>query len=131
MMGKKVLFINNNRSLLLISGLLSKMGYEVNLVDSVAIGLSKLDKEVYDLIIIQENPNTESWRICEQIRWVSSTPLVVISLNASPDTCAKAINAGADFFLRKPFGPLEFLARINSLLQYNTPRQPFSLISQY
>ncbi len=128
-MGKKVLFINNIRSLLLISGLLSKMGYEVDLVHSVDTGLFQLVNEAYDIVVVLESPGVESWTICERIRSLASIPLIVISLNASTDTCIKAINTGADYFLRKPFGPLEFLARINSLLQRNSPRQPVSLIS--
>lgn len=128
-MGKKVLFINNIRSLLLISGLLSEMGYEVDLVHDVDTGLFKLVNQTYDIVVVQESPGVESWTICERIRSLASIPLIVISLNASTDTCIKAINTGADYFLRKPFGPLEFLARINSLLQRNSPRQPVSLIS--
>lgn len=128
-MGKKVLFINNIRSLLLISGLLSKTGYEVDLVHSVDTGLFKLVNEVYDIVVVQESPGVASWTICERIRSFSRIPLIVISLNASTDACVRAINAGADYFLRKPFGPMEFLARINSLLQRNVPRQPAPLIS--
>ena len=128
-MGKKVLFVNNIRSLLLISGLLSKMGYEVDLVHSADAGLFRLASQAYDIVVVLESPGVASWTICERIRSLASIPLIVISLNASTDTCVKAINAGADYFLRKPFGPLEFLARINSLLQRNSLRQPVSLIS--
>ena len=39
------------------------------------------------------------------------------------------VDSGADYCLRKPFGPLELLARINSLLQRTQPRQPVSTIS--
>jgi DNA-binding response OmpR family regulator len=128
-MANKVLFINNIRSLLLISGLLSKMGYEVDLVHSVDTGLFQLVNEAYDIVVVLESPGVESWTICERIRSLASIPLIVISLNASTDTCVKAINAGADYFMRKPFGPLEFLARINSLLQRNSSRQPVPVSS--
>jgi DNA-binding response OmpR family regulator len=128
-MSKKVLFINNIRSLLLISGLLSKIGYEVDLVHDVDTGLFNLVNQAYDIVIVLESPYIESWTICERIRSLASIPLIVISLNASTETCVKAINAGADYFMRKPFGPLEFLARINSLLQRNASRQPVPVSS--
>jgi DNA-binding response OmpR family regulator len=121
-MAKKVLFINNTRSLLLISGLLCRMGFEVDIVHSEDDGLFRLATGAYDAIIVQESPAMPSWTSCESIRELTRTPLIVISLNASTETCVRAINAGADYFLRKPFGPLEFLARINSLLQRNTAR---------
>jgi DNA-binding response OmpR family regulator len=128
-MDTKVLFIHNIRSLLLISGFLSKMGYEVDLVDNIDTGLFKLVNKTYDMVIVQESPTVESWTICERIRSLTSIPLIVISLNASTETCVKAINAGADYFMRKPFGPLEFLARMNCLLQRSSARQPVSLLS--
>jgi two-component system response regulator VanR len=128
-MGKKVLIVNNIRSLLLISGLLSRMGYEVDMVHSLDDGLAKLEEQTYDIIVVLESPAVASWTICERIRNLTGTPLIVISLNASTETCVKAINSGADYFLRKPFGPLEFLARINSLRQRTSARQSISIIS--
>jgi DNA-binding response OmpR family regulator len=128
-MGKKVLFINNVRSLLLIPGLLSRMGYEVDLAQSAEEGLLQLENQAYDIVVALENPNVESWTICERIRALTGIPIIVISLNASTETCVKAINAGADYFLRKSFGPRELLARINSLLQRKSPRRSVSAIS--
>jgi DNA-binding response OmpR family regulator len=127
-MGKKVLFINDVRSLLLISGLLSRMGYDVDLADSVDDGLSQLEKQDYNIIVVLESPSVESWTICERIRALTSTPLIVISLNASTEASVKAINAGADYFLRKSFGPQELLARMNSLLQRDAIRRSGLLI---
>jgi DNA-binding response OmpR family regulator len=123
-MNKKVLFINNVRSLLLISGLLSRMGYDVDLTDSVDDGLLRLEDQTYDIIITLISPNAESWTISERIRRLTGAPLLIISLNASAESSVKAINAGADYFLRKSFGPLELLARMNSLLQRQTTRRP-------
>ena len=128
-MGKKVLFINNIRSLLLISGLLSEVGYEVDLAHGADSGLSKLESQPYDIVIVLESPAVESWPICEMIRNLTSAPLIVISLNASTETSVKAIHSGADYFLRKPFGPLELLARISSLRQRTSSRHPVSIYS--
>jgi DNA-binding response OmpR family regulator len=128
-MCKKVLFINNVRSLLLISGLLSRMGYDIDVVHSVDAGLLALRNQDYDITVLLESPGIESWTICERIRFLTGIPLIVISLNASTDTCIRAINAGADYFLRKSFGPREFLARVNSLLQRTSPRQPVAAVS--
>lgn len=97
--------------------LLTRQGYDVDTAHDADVGLQRLNARVYDVIIVEANPEAESWRLCEEIRHLSGLPMVVISKNASADTCARAINAGADYFLRKPFGPLEFIARVQSLLQ--------------
>ncbi len=123
-MVKKVLFINNVRSFLAISGLLTRMGYEVDMVHDIDAGVSCLEKQAYDIVVLMEVPTVESWPGCERIRTLTGVPLIVISLNASSEICVRAINAGADCFLRKSFGPLEFLARVSSLLQRNAARQP-------
>ena len=123
-MNKRVLVIDNAVSYLASSQLLSKEGYAVDTVHNTNAGLQQLDAQAYDAIIVQESPEAESWQLCEKIRRLSGMPLIVISTNASAETCAKAINAGADYFMRKPFGPLEFLARVHSLLQRSSPKQP-------
>ncbi len=128
-MGNNILFINNAKSLLLISGLLSRVGYEVDLVNDLDTGLLKLEQQTYDIIILLESPTEESWTICARIRNQTTIPLIVISLNASTETCIKAIISGADYFLRKPFGPQELLARIYSLLQRTSSQQSVSITS--
>jgi len=123
-MVKKVLFFNNLRSLLAISGLLTRMGYEVDAVHDVETGIAHLEKQAYDIIVLLEMPTVESWPTCEHIRTLTGIPIIVISLNATAETCVRAINAGADCFLRKSFGPLEFLARVSYLLQRSAAWQP-------
>jgi len=124
---KKALIIDNiynGISHVTSSQLLTKEGCDVYIVHNSDAGLQQLDAQDYDLIILQESPEAQSWQLCEKIRHLSGLPLIVISPNASADTCVKAINAGADYFLRKPFGPLEFIARVQSLLQRTSQTQP-------
>ena len=116
-MSKKVLVIDNTISYSTSYQLLAKEGYKVDVAHNFDVGLQQLDAEAYDIIIFQESHEAESWQLCEKIRHLCRMPLIVISTNASADTCVKAINAGADYFMRKPFGPFEFLARVHSLLQ--------------
>ena len=123
-MGKKVLVINNTAARTPGYHLLIKKGYWVDAVHSTDAGLQQLQARAYDIIITQEGWEAESWRLCETIRRFSNVPLIVISKNASTDTCVRAINAGADYFLRKPFGPLELIARIQSLLYRISIRRP-------
>jgi two-component system response regulator VanR len=122
-MNRQALVIDNSISYMPGSQLLMEEGYDVEMVHNSDAGLQQLDAQSYDIIIVQESPEAESWQLCEKIRRLSGMPLIVISVNASADTCVKAINAGADYCLRKPFGPLEFLARVQSLLQRTSPNK--------
>lgn len=121
--GTEVLVISNTASYSTGYQLLIEGGYGVDVVHDFDAGLQQLDTQSYDVIIVQEGPEAEIWQLCEKIRRISRMPLIVISVNASADTCVKTINAGADYFMRKPFGPLELLARVRSLLQRISRKQ--------
>lgn len=99
------------------SPLLNEQGYSVDLEHNPEAGLQKLGGQAHDVVILQEMPEAEIWQLCERIKRVTSVPLIVISTNASIETSVKAIRAGADYFMRKPCGPLEIVARIRSLLR--------------
>jgi len=120
-MGRSVLFISNTYAQSASLEVLQKAGYRVDMVYNADEGLQQLDAIDYDAVILQESPEAESWRLCRKIRQIATIPLIVISNNASTETCVKAIKAGADFFMRKPFGPLEFSARLGSLMQRRIP----------
>ncbi|MFC2001496.1 response regulator transcription factor [Chloroflexota bacterium] len=116
-MSGNVLIIDNTSSAKTNSSLLDEYGYSVDLVPNQEIGLQKLRGQTHDVVIVQEPTESKSWQLCENIRRMTSIPIIVISTNASIETSVKAIRAGADYFIRKPFGPLEFLGRIQSLLR--------------
>jgi DNA-binding response OmpR family regulator len=99
------------------SGVITQEGYKLNIVNRRNTDTGKINIEDYDIIIIQAGQETKEWQLYEQIRSFSSLPIIVISSDATADTCARAIDAGADYFLRKPFGPMELNARIRALLQ--------------
>ena len=121
-MNKRILFINNYTANSTVPEVIAGGGYRVDVAPNAEAALRELQNRNYDLAILLENPFAPSWATCEKIRRTTKIPLIVISYEASTETCVRAINAGADFFMRKPFGPLELLARINSLLQ----RVPFN-----
>ena len=122
-MEKKVLLFNNSLAHPLVAGLLTRTGFGVELAPDFEMGLRQLEMQSYDIVVVLESHGSESWQLCREIKNLTTIPLIVISTNASPDTCARAIDAGADYFMRKPFGPLEFLARVNYLMQRSSPRQ--------
>ena len=128
-MSKKVLFINKVSTASVIPDVLSGIGCEVTGAFDDDTALHRLEYRPYDLIILVENPGAESWAFCTSIRRMTSAPFIVISSGASAESCVKAIDAGADFFLRKPFGPMELTARINALFQRTPAAQPVQLVS--
>lgn len=128
-MNKRILVINDVNPHPIIPELLIQAGYEVDVVSGTDEGLRHLENQACDAIIVLESPPSESWRTCRDIRNLTAIPLIIVSSSAGTEACVKAINAGADFFMRKSFGPLEFLARVNLLLQRTPQRQPVPVSS--
>jgi DNA-binding response OmpR family regulator len=116
-MKTRALVINRFSSGILVGWVLATADYRVDVTVDFTAALAKLRCRRYDIIINVEGPGSESWRTCESLREVTAVPIIVISPEATADACVLAINAGADYFLRKPFGPQELLARIKSLRQ--------------
>ena len=115
-MSQKVLIIDNNASDSVSSQLLSSAGYSVDVTPDFDRCVRRLNRKSPDVIIVKETPDSESWHLCAQIRRVTSMPLIVISNSTRKETSVRAINAGADFFLRRP-GQLELVARVKALLR--------------
>ncbi len=128
-MVKKVLFINELSPASIIPELLVNAGHEVYESYDAETGLQSLETESYDLIIVMESGVVESWELCRRVRRLTTSPLMVISPEAGPEACVNALGAGADYFIRKSFGPMELLARINALFQRASTRQPANLVS--
>ena len=123
-MNKRILLINSITAYPVISRVLTQEGYRVEAVSDLESGLQRLKRQSYDIVIVRDIPGAESWQLCEKIRAITTAPLIVINSNATAETCARAIDAGADFFMRKPFGVLEMLARVRYLLQRTSFFQP-------
>jgi len=123
-MVKRVLFVNNSGNASFIPKLLSSAGYDINEVYDTGSGINLLGSQTHDLVIMVGNATADNWMMYRKIRDLTACPFIVISPGASAETCVRAIESGVDFFIRKPFGPMELLARINALSQRPLARQP-------
>lgn len=124
---KKVLIVNQINPGSVIPQMLTGAGYDVDHSAGAPDGLRCLESGAFDLVILLEKPETENWAICSNIRRLTASPLIVISPGATAESCVKAIEAGADFFLRKPFGPMELMSRVSVLFSRQPARQPVAV----
>jgi DNA-binding response OmpR family regulator len=114
-MKSTALVIDNTGAWPAVKRMLAAAAYFVDVTADLATALARLAGRDYDIIVSIDGPGTESWRTCTELRRLTTAPVIIIAPRANAETCVRTINAGADFFLRKPFGPLEFLARVRSL----------------
>jgi two-component system, OmpR family, KDP operon response regulator KdpE len=71
------------------------------------------DAAVIDLML----PDGDGIDVCRQLRSWSSMPIVVLSAIGEEDQKVAALEAGADDYVTKPFGPRELVARLHAAMR--------------
>jgi two-component system, OmpR family, KDP operon response regulator KdpE len=75
--------------------------------------VSHPDAAIIDLVL----PDGDGIELCRRIREWSDVPLIVLSAMGDEDAKVRALAAGADDYVTKPFGPRELVARLNANLR--------------
>jgi two-component system KDP operon response regulator KdpE len=78
-----------------------------------------------DLILLDLGlPDLDGIEVIKRIREWSQVPIIVLSVREREDDKVKALDAGADDYLTKPFGTGELLARIKVALRRSLQQVP-------
>jgi DNA-binding response OmpR family regulator len=71
-----------------------------------------------DIVILDLGlPDMDGFDVCAQIRSSSEVPIVILTVRDTLEEIMKGLELGADDFITKPFKPVEFLARVNTLVR--------------
>lgn len=71
-----------------------------------------------DLILIESaDPPAAVWSLCQTIRRLYETPIVVCSSSVSEHDVVRALEAGADDYVVMPVRPVELVARLKAVLR--------------
>jgi len=119
MIDKKVLLIDDDADLLHLAGLIfKKTGVHVFTARDGLEGISKLFTCNPDLIILDVMmPGTNGFEVCQRIRQVSNTPIIMLTALNHEQEMLRGLESGADDFLSKPFNADVLLARAKTVLR--------------
>ena len=96
-------------------------GYTVLAANSGQEALELVQAEAPDLILLDiMMPGMNGFEVCQQLRAEEATqfiPVVMVTALAEQEDRIRAIEAGADDFISKPFDSHEVLARVRSLVR--------------
>jgi two-component system KDP operon response regulator KdpE len=71
------------------------------------------DAAILDLVL----PDGDGVEVCREIRRWSAMPIIVLSAVGEEDAKVRALEAGADDYVTKPFGARELIARLEAALR--------------
>jgi len=101
---------------------LREAGYDVvpasNAAEALdAAAVQRLDAAIIDIVL----PDGDGVEVARQIREWSGMPILVLSAIGEEDEKVRALEAGADDYVTKPFGPRELVARLEAALRRAAP----------
>jgi two-component system KDP operon response regulator KdpE len=101
--------------------MLTGHGYEVDDARSGESALEKLDKQRFDLVVLDMGmPGMGGLETCRAIREHSDVAIIMLTVRDRDVDKIEALDAGADDYVTKPFKSLELLARIRAALRRTT-----------
>jgi two-component system, OmpR family, KDP operon response regulator KdpE len=116
---RRVLVVDDERQILrAMRVILREAGFEVTTAGTVEDALDALavrppDAAILDLIL----PDGNGVDICRSIREWSEMPIIVLSAVGDEAEKVRALEAGADDYVTKPFGTEELIARLRAALR--------------
>ena len=124
---KKILIVEDESNML--RGLQDNLefeGYEVDLAEEGKTGLEKIQKNKYDLILLDVMlPHISGFDICKTVRKEGIyTPIILLTAKGEEIDKVRGLELGADDYITKPFSLRELIARIKAVLRRTESAQP-------
>lgn len=91
--------------------------YEVDHYDNGSDGLSAIESNIYDIVILDVMlPGMNGYEIARRVRSKNiTTPILMLTAKSDLDDKVVGLDSGADDYLTKPFMTRELLARLRAL----------------
>lgn len=99
--------------------LLELRGFEIEVVSDGESGAEYAETGIYDLLLLDVMmPRLDGYSLARRVRARRvTTPILMLTARADVQDRIEGLNAGADYYLTKPFDNRELLACINALLR--------------
>jgi two-component system, OmpR family, KDP operon response regulator KdpE len=109
---------------------LTAQGYAIVEARDGQEALEKMRSERPDLVILDMNlPVVDGLETCRAIRAGSNVPVIMLTVRSAEKDKVRALDAGADDYVVKPFGIQELLARIRAALRRSPSGEVENVVS--
>ena len=101
-----------------LTSALTEACFSVACVPDYPEALLKLDEFKPDIVILDEAlPGRDGIKACAELHCMFGVPIILLGKDSSGQAWVRAVEAGADFYLREPFSNLVLVARVKAILR--------------
>jgi two-component system, OmpR family, KDP operon response regulator KdpE len=101
-----------------LSSILEPRGYRLRTAPNGPMALDAITAERPDVVLLDlAMAGMDGVEVCRRLRSFSRVPILVLSALTDEHQKVKALDAGADDYITKPFGVEELLARVRAALR--------------
>ena len=123
---QKILVVDDEPHLLRsLTFVLNKEGYQVTMAGDGEEALEKIAEDPPQLIFLDVMmPKKNGYEVLETLRSIpeyKNIYVIILSAKGSDLDRTKALSAGANEFISKPFSPIEVVSRVRNILKSLTP----------
>jgi DNA-binding response OmpR family regulator len=125
-MAVKVLLVDDDLTILqLLKLFLEKEGYRVSVAQNGIQGVEIASQESPDLAIVDVMmPGMDGFEACRRLRELGLQSILMVSNRGDERSIVRALELGADDYVRKPFEMPVLLAKMRTLLRRNGHEAP-------
>lgn len=129
--GRRILACDDELKILrALKLVLRPAGFEVVTAASMeealdVVAVTPVEAAIIDLVL----PDGNGVDLCRRLREWSAMPIIVLSAVGEEQEKVRALAAGADDYVTKPFGPQELVARLQAVLRRASPEPEESVVS--
>lgn len=85
----------------------------------IFFGVKNIDLVILDVMM----PKLDGWQVCQEIRKVSTVPIIMLTARGEERDELKGFDLGVDEYIAKPFSPKILVARVEALIRRSQGRQ--------
>lgn len=101
-----------------VATLLRSRDYDVDIASTGREALQMVGERAPDLIVLDLGlPDIDGQQVLRELRQWTQVPVIVLSVRAAESEKVRALDAGANDYLTKPFGTEELMARVRAQLR--------------